>query len=221
MKLYVTYISPYARLARILVLEKGMSERVEIVEAKTRTLDSPYYRINPSGRVPYLVDDAGIGTEDSQLICSYLDNLDGKPRFHQPLRDLDWAYRRLEATARGFCEGIAVWIREMRRPENERSPTLIAHEVARAARLADVFDVEVKRQLLQEEPRMVHLLLAVSLEVARARGLGDHKYAPSARGLAAAYFRNVLAARDSAAVRGLVITRGSGFCAVRESAYGR
>jgi glutathione S-transferase len=103
MKLYVTYISPYARLARILVLEKGMSERVDIVEAKTRTFDSPYYRINPSGRVPYLVDDAGIGMEDSQLICSYLDNLDGKPRFHQPLRDSDWAYRRLEATARGFC----------------------------------------------------------------------------------------------------------------------
>jgi glutathione S-transferase len=173
MKLYITYISPYARLARILVLEKAMSERVEIIEAKTRAIDSPYYRINPSGRVPYLVDDAGIGMEDSQLICSYLDNLDGKPRFHQPLRDSDWAYRRLEATARGFCEGIAVWIREMHRPENERSPTLIAHEIARAARLADVFEVEVKRQLLQKEPRMVHLLLAVSLEVARARGLGD------------------------------------------------
>jgi glutathione S-transferase len=173
MKLYITYISPYARLARILVLEKGMSERVEIVEAKTRAFDSPYYRINPSGRVPYLVDDAGIGMEDSQLICAYLDNLDGKPRFHQPLRDSDWAYRRLEATARGFCESIAVWIREMRRPENERSLTLLAHEVARAARLADVFEAEVKRQLLQEEPRMAHLLLAVSLEVARARGLGD------------------------------------------------
>jgi glutathione S-transferase len=173
MKLYITYISPYARLARILVLEKAMSERVEIVEAKTRAIDSPYYRINPSGRVPYLVDDAGIGMEDSQLICSYLDDLDGKPRFYQPLRDSDWDYRRLEATARGFCDGITVWIREMRRPENERSPTLLAHEVARAARLADVFEVEVQRQLLLEEPRMVHLLLALSLEVARARGLGD------------------------------------------------
>ena len=173
MKLYITYTSPYARLARILVLEKGLSERVEIIEAKTRTVDSPYYRINVSGRVPYLIDDAGIGMEDSQLICSYLDNLDGKPRFHQPLRDADWAYRRLEATARGFCEGIAVWIREMNRPENERSPSLLAHEVARAARLADVFEAEVKRPLLQRQASMAHLLLAVSLEVARARGLGD------------------------------------------------
>jgi len=54
MKLYVTYTSPYARLARILVLEKGLGDRVEITEAKTRTAGSPYYQINPSGRVPYL-----------------------------------------------------------------------------------------------------------------------------------------------------------------------
>ena len=61
MKLYVTYTSPYARLARIVVMEKTLEDRVEIVEAKTRTRDSPYYQINPSGRVPYLVDDAGNG----------------------------------------------------------------------------------------------------------------------------------------------------------------
>ena len=55
---------------------------MEIIEAKTRTVGSPYYQINPSGRVPYLVDDAGSGIEDSQPICAYLDGLDGRPRFH-------------------------------------------------------------------------------------------------------------------------------------------
>jgi glutathione S-transferase len=59
MQLYVTYGSPYARLARIVVVEKGLEDRVEIIEAKTRMKDSPYYQINPSGRVPYLVDDTG------------------------------------------------------------------------------------------------------------------------------------------------------------------
>jgi hypothetical protein len=39
--------------------------------------------------LPYLVDDAGLGMEDSQLICAYLDSLDGKPRFHDPLRESD------------------------------------------------------------------------------------------------------------------------------------
>ena len=117
MKLYVTYTSPYARLARILVIEKALVDRVEIIEAKTRATDSLYYQINPSGRVPYLVDDAGVGMEDSQLICAYLDGLDGKPRFHDPLGKPDWSYLRLEFMARSMCDGISVWTREMSRPK--------------------------------------------------------------------------------------------------------
>ena len=102
MKLYVTFTSPYARLARILVLEKALEDRVEIIAAKTRATNSPYYQINPSGRVPYLIDDSGDGMEDSQLICAYHDSLDGKPRFHDPRRQTDWAYQRLEFAARNM-----------------------------------------------------------------------------------------------------------------------
>ena len=140
MKLYVTYGSPYARLARIIVIEKALEDRVEIIEAKTRTPGSPYYQINPSGRVPYLVDDTGVGMEDSQLICAYLDGLDGKPRFHNASHASDWAYLRLEFAARSMCDGIAVWGREIARPENERSPTTLAHKSARAQRMADFFE---------------------------------------------------------------------------------
>jgi glutathione S-transferase len=173
MKLYITYTSPYARLARILVLEKGLANHVEIVEAKTRTAISPYYQINPSGRVPYLVDDAGVGMEDSQLICAYLDSLDAKPRFHHPRHASDWAYRGLEASARGMCDGIAVWVREMRRPETERSPTVLAHEVARSQRMADYFEARVSDPLMQGPTGMAHLILAVALETADKRGMGD------------------------------------------------
>lgn len=173
MKLYVTLTSPYARLARILVAEKHLESRVEIVEARTRSADSPYYRINPSGRVPYLVDDDGIGMEDSQVICAYLDHLDGKPRFHRRAQEMDWAWRRLEAAARSMCDGIAVWAREMARPENERSPTALAHEAARSQRLADAFEARFPDPLLEGEPGMPHLILAVALDFARKRGLGD------------------------------------------------
>jgi glutathione S-transferase len=172
MKLYVTYTSPYARLARMLVIEKALEDRVEVVQAKTRTSDSPYYQINPSGRVPYLVDDAGIGMEDSQLICAYLDSLDGKPLFHDPRRQTDWAYQRLEFAARNMCEGICVWVREMSRPESERSPTVLAHEVARGRRMADVFEGRVP-DLTRSAPCMAHLILAVALDVAAKRGFGD------------------------------------------------
>ena len=173
MKLYVTPGSPYARVARIMVIEKALEDRVEIIAAKTRAADSPYYQINPSGRVPYLIDDAGVGMEDSQLICAYLDGLDGKPRFHAASRTSDWAYLRLEFSARSMCDGIAVWGREMARPESERSPTTLAHESARTRRMADVFEERVTDPLMQGPPGMAHLILAVAVEMARKRGLGD------------------------------------------------
>lgn len=173
MKLYVTYGSPYARLARIIVIEKALEDRVEIIEAKTRTAGSPYYQINPSGRVPYLVDDTGVGMEDSQLICAYLDALDGKPRFHKASHASDWAYLRFESAARSMCDGIAVWGREMARHESERSPTTLAHEAARAQRMANFFEGRATDPLMQGSPRMAHLILAVAIEMARKRGLGD------------------------------------------------
>ena len=72
MKLYVTPGSPYARMARIMVLEKLLEGRVEVVPALTRSADSPYYKINPSGRVPYLVcdDGGGIGGVGGRLPVS-------------------------------------------------------------------------------------------------------------------------------------------------------
>jgi len=173
MKLYVTLTSPYARLARILVLEKALEDRVEIIAAKTRAADSPYYQINPSGRVPYLIDDSSVGMEDSQLICAYLDSLDGKPRFHDPQRQTDWAYQRLEFAARNMCEGICVWLREMARPAGERSPTALAHEVARAQRMADEFERRIADPLMHEGSNMAQLILAVALDAARKRGFGD------------------------------------------------
>jgi glutathione S-transferase len=173
MQLYVTFTSPYARLARILVIEKGLSDKVAVIAAKTRVADSPYYAINPSGRVPYLIDDAGVGMEDSQLICAYLDALNGEPLFHSAARDADWAYRRVEATARSLCDGISVWVREMHRPESERSPTVLAHEVARSQRLAELFEGWVGEPPLAGTPAMAHLILAAALDVARNRGPGD------------------------------------------------
>ena len=43
MQLYITPGSPYARMARIVVIEKGLQNRVEIISARTRVADSPYY----------------------------------------------------------------------------------------------------------------------------------------------------------------------------------
>ncbi|HYX67395.1 MAG TPA: glutathione S-transferase N-terminal domain-containing protein [Burkholderiales bacterium] len=160
MKLYVTPNSPYARMARIVVLEKGLGSRVEVVQAQTRRANSPYYAINPSGRVPYLVRDDGVGMEESALICDYLDQLDGRPTFGLPP---GWEARRLEALARSLVDGVSVWNRELARPEDERSPTVISHEAERSRRMIDLWEREIGHPLMQGSLNRIHLTLACTL----------------------------------------------------------
>lgn len=201
MQLYVTYGSPYARLARIVVVEKGLEDRVEIIEAKTRMKDSPYYQISPSGRVPYLVDDTGAGMEDSRLICAYLDSLDGKPRLHDPLLENDWAYRRLEASARSMCEDICVWVRQMHLPECERSPTVLAHEVARSQRMASFFEERVPDPPLQGAPRMAHLIPGGLCRYRAQEGpRRSHRWPTATRHLGEPHFRSARNASNSLAL---------------------
>lgn len=193
MKLYVTPGSPYARMARIVVLEKGLQDRVEAVTAKTRTPGSPYYAINPTGRVPYLVCGDGTGLEESALICDYLDQVDGKPVFGLPGDGHKWEARRLEALARSLLDGLSVWLREILRPAGEQSPTTIAHERDRAARILDLWEAQADHPYLQGPLNLIQLTLACALGI-EARNPG-FQWRPGRPKLVAWY--ECLAARPS------------------------
>jgi glutathione S-transferase len=165
MKLYATPGSPYARMARIVVIEKGLESQVEVIFAQTRTAGSPYYEINPSGRVPYLVRDDGVGLEESAVICAWLDQLDGEPAFTLPAGAAGWEARRLEGLARSLMDGLSVWLRELYRPPNERSPGVIRHEVERASRMADLWESEIKHPYMHGALNMAQLTLACALGI--------------------------------------------------------
>lgn len=165
MKLYHTETSPYARIVRIVILEKGLADRVEVIAAQTRVVGSDFYDINPSGRVPYLVCDDGRAIEDSPLCCAYLDQL--APPLHFGTAPLDteegFESRRLEATARSMLDGVAVWAREQRRPENEQSPGIIAHERERALRLARYWEKAIEYPMLHRTLNLAQITLGVTL----------------------------------------------------------
>ena len=166
LKLYITPTSPYARLARIVVLEKKLDDKVEQIIAKTRQTDSPYYQVNPSGRVPCLILPDGTRLEESQLVCSYLDQLDTAPQFETPTGTVGLQVRRLEAMARSLMDGVSVWIREGFRPVDERSPGIVSHEQARAARLIDVWENEINDSVMQGGlNNMAQLTLITALQL--------------------------------------------------------
>lgn len=163
MQLYTTSTSPFGYITRIVILEKGLADRIEVIEAKTRVIQSAYYNINPSGRVPYLMLDNGTGLEETQLICAYLDHIDNQPQFDHPTGENGWESKRLEALARSMLDGISVWSRELHRPHNEQSPTIIAHEVARAQRLVNTWETEIQHPLMNGPLNMAQITLATAL----------------------------------------------------------
>jgi glutathione S-transferase len=77
MKLIIAGPSPYARKARIAILEKGIACDIEV--------DNPWLpdtRVscaNPLGKVPALVLDDGSVVHDSTVIVEYLETLDVSP----------------------------------------------------------------------------------------------------------------------------------------------
>src|SRR5262249_7656116 len=92
----------------------------------------------------------------------YLDSLDGKPILQKENPEA----RRIEAIARSFLDGLAVWLREIVRPQNEQSPTTVAHEKARMQRLAGFWEKEVAHPLLAGPLNMAQLTLACALGMA-------------------------------------------------------
>jgi glutathione S-transferase len=167
MKLYVTPTSPYARIVRIVILEKGLEGHIEIIRAQTRKTDSPYYSINASGRVPYLIRDDGVAMEESRLICAYLDHLDSSPVFDHPSGNMGWESRRLEALARSLMDGLCVWGRELNRPEDERSPTIIEHERQRSQRMTHLWESEIDHPLMNGQLNMAQITLICALQLER------------------------------------------------------
>ncbi len=173
MKLYTTATSPYGRLTRVAAIEHGLADRIDYVLARTREPDSPYYKINISGRVPYLVLSDGTSFEDALLICQYFDSVGDGPQLAWEWRYEDWAYGRLEAQARSFIDGTAVLGREVRRPQNEQSPTIVAHEEARANRFADMWETRVEEPMLQAPLNIAQLLITCAIDAAQYNGKYD------------------------------------------------
>src|SRR3954468_13117064 len=74
MKLYFSPISPFARKARVVARELGLT--LEEIEISTRG-NMEYRAINPLGKIPALVLDDGSTLFDSPVICEYLNHVGG------------------------------------------------------------------------------------------------------------------------------------------------
>lgn len=148
MKLYITDPSPYARKCRIVLRERGLSDRCEELRVDPYASDPSLVAANPVAQVPSLVADDGSVFNDSPLICAWLDSQGVTGPRLIPHGDAEWRVRRLEALADAGLEMGVKWVLEKRRPESERSASWIVRWQEGLGRVLD----QLEAQDLRTEP---------------------------------------------------------------------
>jgi glutathione S-transferase len=138
LKLIGTLPSPYTRKARIVAAEKRIEYILEL--QNPWAADSSVPNSNPIGKVPVLMLDDGSALYDSRVICEFLDSVSpiGKllPADHRERIEV----RRWEALADGVLDAGVLARLENQRPEDERSTSWIARQMAKVERGLDAME---------------------------------------------------------------------------------
>ncbi|MEO0894134.1 MAG: glutathione S-transferase [Pseudomonadota bacterium] len=117
MKLIAAKPSPFVRKVRVLILETGQSDDVEIVYIMPTpvTPDEQAMAANPTGKIPSLIREDGPAIYDSRVITRYLDARAGAGLYPEARL---WETLTLEATADAIMDAGVLMVYEHRvRPE--------------------------------------------------------------------------------------------------------
>jgi glutathione S-transferase len=136
MQLFYSSGSPFARAVRVALRETGLLAAIAEQETTLRDPAAILLPHNPVGRVPTLLLADGTALTETALILPFLDTLGGTYRL------MPDSSRAPLGLALGAMDGMAVWNRELRRPPEERSPSVIALETTRLNRAADALEAQ-------------------------------------------------------------------------------
>jgi len=126
MKLYYSVNSPYARKCRIVVIEKGLKDRVEFAKVDPWENPPELLAVNPLGRIPALLTESGMALCESPVICEYLDSLVPEPKLFPSHMAERVNVLGLAALADGIMDdAVAYVIETMKRPQDKQWPVWI------------------------------------------------------------------------------------------------
>jgi glutathione S-transferase len=73
MQLFLNTTSPFARVVRVVALEKGLADQLTLVSADPWNHDPALLAVHPQLRIPVLITPEGSAIAESLLIAQYLD----------------------------------------------------------------------------------------------------------------------------------------------------
>ena len=122
MKLYARPASPFARKVRVMIIESGLKDQIEVeMLANIDDVQNMPPRRTPLGKIPALELDNGEALFDSPVICEFLDSVQhGAPLF--PKNGwARWHALRLQSMGDGIGDAAAAMGIEGMRSEDKRS----------------------------------------------------------------------------------------------------
>jgi glutathione S-transferase len=132
MRLIVATPSPFARKARIALLEKKLAHEVVVQNPWRWSIAD-----NPLGKVPVLYLDDGRVVHDSGVIVEYLETLDAPPRLIPADAAQRVMHKQVEAIADGICDAAVLIVTERSRPAAKQSAHWIARQAAKIPKALD------------------------------------------------------------------------------------
>lgn len=129
MKLVIAKPSPYARKARVALIEKRIPFETVIDAPWNPGTEAPSF--NPLGKIPVLVLDDGRVVHDSKVIVEYLETLEQPPRLIPTDPLLRVAHKQIEATADGMCDAVVLIVLERARALGLQSTDWIARQLGK------------------------------------------------------------------------------------------
>lgn len=162
MKLFYASGSPYARIARVVVRELVLDDRIEEIEVTLRDPNSALLLHNPGGKVPALRLDDGTVINESLLVLAYLDTRHNGRKL-LPMDGSDgWKTLSELGRAYAFLDAVTVWNRELR--FGLSAARVVALEKERADRAADALETEIAGGGYSGPLNAGQIVLAAALE---------------------------------------------------------
>ncbi|WP_391349174.1 glutathione S-transferase N-terminal domain-containing protein [Azospirillum sp. A23] len=147
LKLRWSPTSPYVRKVMMVLIERGLEDRVERVTTDPWSADTDLPTDNPLGKVPALTLEDGITLFDSPVIVEYLNSLGGhslgdRAPLFPPAGPARWTALRQQAIADGICDAAILRRLESMRPDGEKSANWMERQRKAVTRSLDLLEAE-------------------------------------------------------------------------------
>ncbi|PAU78450.1 glutathione S-transferase N-terminal domain-containing protein [Halomonas salipaludis] len=163
MELFLNATSPYARMVRITVMEKGLAEAVTLRWCDPWADDAALLEANPTGRIPALITADGTALSESLLIAFYLEAQGPGERLIPPARSSEVLH--LVGLGQGLMDAAFATVIARKHQGSEADDSVLGQRRQRAfQRILDQLEQELDEAQVASPMTLADIAVGVALD---------------------------------------------------------